>query len=273
MTSGGVVITGVSSGIGAAAARELARAGFTVFGTVRRGKDAAAVQAAGATPVIMDVTYRSSVTRACDTITRALGERPLAGLVNNAGMPGLGPVELLDLEQLRQTFEVNVFGVVSVTQAFLPLLRASRGRIVNVSSVSARIALPFAAPYAASKFALEGLSDSLRRELVGTGVDVIVIQPGSIRTAIWEKIATFDISRAKGTVYERPLEKMKATALRSGERGLPPEDVARAILSALAARRPPTRMLVVHGGTLKRRLFELLPDRWIDRMITKRLHP
>ena len=107
--------------------------------------------------------------------------------------------------------------------------------------------------------------ESLRRELVGTGVDVIVIQPGSIRTAIWEKIATFDVSRAKGTVYERPLEKMKAMALRSGERGLPAEDVARAILSALAARRPPTRMLVVHGGTLKRRLFELLPDRWIDR--------
>jgi NAD(P)-dependent dehydrogenase (short-subunit alcohol dehydrogenase family) len=270
MSQGGVVVTGVSTGIGAAALSVLRAAGFTVFGTVRRGKDAAAVEAAGATPVIMDVTYRSSVTRGCDTIARALGERPLAGLVNNAGMPGLGPVELLDLEDLRRTFEVNVFGVASVTQVFLPLLRASRGRIVNISSVSARIALPFAAPYAASKFALEGFSDSLRRELAGTGVEVILIQPGSIRTAIWEKIAAFDISRAKGTVYERPLERMREIALRSGAKGLPPDAVAQTILGALTTRRPPTRMLVSEGR-LKRRLVELLPDRWIDRMITKRL--
>ncbi|MBI4501027.1 MAG: SDR family NAD(P)-dependent oxidoreductase, partial [Gemmatimonadetes bacterium] len=172
VTRGGVIITGVSTGIGAATARELLAAGFAVFGTVRRGKDAPAVQAAGAVPLIVDVTYRSSVVRAYDTVARALGDLPLVGLVNNAGMPGLGPVELIDLEEVRRTFEVNVIGVVSMTQVFLPMLRAARGRIVNLSSVSARIALPFASSYAASKFALEGLSDSLRRELMGTGVDV-----------------------------------------------------------------------------------------------------
>jgi len=270
---GGVVVTGVSSGIGAATVHELVSAGFTVFGTIRRGKDAARVQAAGATPIIMDVTYQSSITRAYETITRMLGNRPLRGLVNNAGTPGIGPIELLDLEELRQTFAVNVFGVIGVTQVFLPLLRAFRGRIINISSVSARLALPFAGSYAASKFALEGLSDSLRRELAGTGVAVVVIQPGSIRTAIWEKIAAFDIRSARGTIYQVPLERIRSMALRSGERGLPPEMVARAVRRALTSRKPPTRILVVSGSKWRRKLLTLLPDGWLDRMIRRRLTP
>jgi NAD(P)-dependent dehydrogenase (short-subunit alcohol dehydrogenase family) len=261
----------VSSGIGEATMHDLVAAGFTVFGTIRRGKDAARVESAGATPIIMDVTYRSSVTRAYETVTRMLGNRPLRGLVNNAGTPGLGPIELLDLEELRRTFEVNVFGAIGVTQVFLPLLRASQGRVVNISSVSARLALPFAGSYAASKFALEGFSDSLRRELAGTGVAVVVIQPGSIRTAIWEKIAAFDIGRAKDTIYQRPLERIRSMALRSGEKGLPPEAVARSVRRALTSRRPPTRILVVSGSKWRQKLVRLLPDSWIDRMIVRRL--
>ena len=269
--NGAVVVTGASTGIGAATVRELAAAGYTVFGTVRRAKDTALVQAAGATPLTMDVTYRPGIVRAQESVARELGDRPLVGLVNNAGIPGVGPLELIDPEELRRTFEVNVFGVVTVTQVFLPMLRASRGRIVNISSVSAYLALPFAGPYAASKFALEAISDSLRRELLPAGVDVVVIQPGSIRTAIWEKIAAMDRSRIKDTIYEKPLEKLHQLAARSGAKGLPPENVARAVLRALRDHRPPTRILVVAGDPLGRRLLRLIPDRWIDRMVAKRL--
>lgn len=271
MTQGGVLVTGASTGIGAATVGALAAAGYTVFGTVRRAKDTAAVQAAGGTPLIMDVTYPPGIVRAEESVARALGDRPLVGLVNNAGIPGVGPLELIELEELRRTFEVNVFGVVAVTQAFLPRLRAARGRIVNISSVSARLALPFAGPYAASKFALEAISDSLRRELLPAGVDVIVIQPGSVRTAIWSKIAMLDRSRFKDTIYEKPLEKLHQMAARSGEKGLPPEEVARAILRALGDRRPPARILVVARDPLGRRLLRFVPERWIDRMIARRL--
>lgn len=265
------MVTGVSSGIGAATMWELLGAGYRVFGTVRRARDTAAVEAAGAIPVIMDVTMRSSVLRAQETVARLLGADPLAGLVNNAGVPGVGPIELLNLDELRQTFEVNVFGVVSVIQAFLPLLRASGGRIINISSVSGRLALPFGGSYAASKFALEGLSDSLRRELIGTGVDVVVIQPGSIRSAIWRKIAEVNLSAANATIYERPLEKMKQMAQRAAEKAEPAESVARAVVRAMSDPHPPTRMLVVSNGGFNRRLLRFLPDRWVDRAIAKRL--
>ena len=211
--------------------------------------------------------------RAREAVTRTLGSRPLVGLVNNAGVPAVGPLELIELDDLRRTFEVNVIGAVAVTQAFLPMLRAARGRVVNISSVSARLALPFAGPYAASKFALEAISDSLRRELATAGVEVIVIQPGSVRTAIWRKIAALDPKRFSGTIYERALERMRQMAARSGERGLPPETVARAILRALTARRPPTRVLVVSRGGWKHRLVRLMPDRWLDRMIARRVWP
>jgi NAD(P)-dependent dehydrogenase (short-subunit alcohol dehydrogenase family) len=266
-------VTGVSTGIGAAIVRELVAAGFQVFGTVRRAKDMGPVQAAGAVPIIVDVAHRASVVRAQDTVARALGERPLAGLVNNAGIPGVGPVELLDLEELRRIFEVNVLGAVAAIQSFLPMLRASRGRVVNISSVSARLALPFAGSYAASKFALEAISDSLRRELVGTGVEVVVIQPGSVQTAIWSKIAAVDLTATTGTIYAPALRKLREITLREAEKGLPPESVAQAVLRALTDVRPPTRILVVSKGALKRRLLQFIPDRWVDRMIAKRLKP
>ena len=182
MTRGGVLITGASAGIGAAVARELAVQGFTVFGTIRRAEDEAAVTAGGAIPIRMDVTDAPSITAARAEVERALGGKPLIGLVNNAGIPAAGPLELAPLAELRRALEVNLIGVVAVTQAFLPLLKTSRGRIVNMSSLSGRTALPFLGPYAASKFGLEAISDSLRRELSSVGVDVIVIQPGNIES-------------------------------------------------------------------------------------------
>ena len=266
----GVVVTGVSSGIGAATMWELLGAGYRVFGTVRRARDTAAVQAAGGFPIIMDVTMRTSVLRAQETVARALDGKPLLGLVNNAGVPGVGPVEFVDLDELRRVFDVNVFGVVSVTQAFLPMLRASRGRVINISSVSGRLALPFAGPYAASKFALEAFSDSLRRELLGTGVEVVVIQPGSVRSNIWGKTAAIELNGVKGTIYERAMDRLRQLAQRSAETAAQPQSVARAVLRALAHKKPPTRMLVVRGGW-KRNFLKFLPDRWVDRMINRRL--
>src|SRR2546427_671557 len=199
----GVVVTGASSGIGAAIARDLAARGFRVFGTVRREQDGAPLEAAHVVPVLMDVTDTASVARARDEVTRALAGAPLAALVNNAGIPSAGPLELVPLDQLRHVLEVNLVGAVAVTQAFLPLLKAARGRIVNISSAAGRGCLPFLGPYAASKFALEGASDSLRRELLPFGVRVIVVQPGSVQSRIWEKVERWDLSRYRGTPYER----------------------------------------------------------------------
>lgn len=265
MARGGVVVTGASTGIGRETARRLAQSGFEVYGTVRRPEDAAGLRADGVTPVTMDVTDRASITAARRAVLEAQADRPLVGLVNNAGIPAVGPLEFLPIEDLRRAFEVNVFGVVAVTQAFLPELRGSQGRIVNMSSVSGRIAMPFLGPYSASKFALEAISDSLRRELMPSGVKVIVIQPGSVRTPIWEKAtATADLERYRGTPYETLLPLVRDQALAGIQKGLPPSAVAEAVLEALTAPRPKTRYPVVRR-TLRFRLLQLVPDAVIDR--------
>src|SRR5437870_11231198 len=204
--NGGVVVTGASTGIGAAIARHLAGRGLRVFGTVRRAEDEIALTRDGVTALQMDVTDTASITRARGEVERALGTTPLIALVNNAGIPAAGPLELFPLDELRRVLEVNLIGVVAVTQAFLSLLKASRGRIVNMSSVAGRGALPFIGPYAASKFSLEAISDSLRRELLPFGVRVIVIEPGSFKTAIWRKVEAMDRRRNAGTPYEGALE-------------------------------------------------------------------
>lgn len=214
----------------------------------------------------LDVTDQASIAAARASVEVALDGAPMAALVNNAGIPAAGPLELLPLDELRRVLEVNLVGVVAVTQAFLPLLKAARGRIVNVSSVAGRVALPFMGPYAASKFALEAVSDSLRRELLPFGVAVIVIQPGSVRSRIWERVQAMDLRRYAGTPYERVLERFRARALQSGERGLPPEVVARTVSRVLMMRRPLARVLVVES-LLAQRILEWLPDHWLDRLI------
>jgi NAD(P)-dependent dehydrogenase (short-subunit alcohol dehydrogenase family) len=265
-----VVVTGASTGIGAAIARDLAGRGFQVFGTVRRAEDAAALERAGMTPVRMDVTDTESITRARVEVERALAGGPLAGLVNNAGIPAAGPLELLPLDEFRQVLEVNVIGALAVTQAFLPLLRAGRGRIVNISSVAGRSVLPFMGPYAASKFALEAVSDALRRELRPFGVLVTVIEPGSFQSRIWSKVESADLGRYRGTPYERVLERFRQAALKSAERAPPPDKVARAVARALTARRPPIRVVVTPHGWIER-VWLWLPDRWLDWLIYRTL--
>src|SRR5216117_3172488 len=224
----GVVVTGASTGIGAAIARDLSGRGFRVFGTVRRAEDEAALERAGVTAVRMDVTDPASIARAREQVERALAGAPLQGLVNNAGIPAAGPLELFPLDELRQVLEVNLIGALAVTQAFLPLLKASRGRIVNMSSIAGLGALPFMGPYAASKFALEAMSDSLRRELLPFGVRVIVIEPGSVQSRIWDKVAAMDLDRYRATTYGPVLERFRDAALRGAKQAPPAEMVARA---------------------------------------------
>lgn len=259
------MVTGASTGIGRETARRLATGGFEVFGTVRRAPDADSLRAEGIAPVFMDVTDGGSIAAARMTVLAALGERSLVGLVNNAGVPAAGPLEFLPLDQLRRVLEVNVVGVVAVTQAFLPDLRRSQGRIVNVSSISGRIAMPFGGPYSASKFALEAISDSLRRELQASGVRVIVIEPGSVRTPIWEKIDERDLDRYRDTPYASLLPLIRNQALAGVRRGLPPQAVADAVLQALTANRPKARMVVVRRK-LRFRILRLLPDLVLDRL-------
>jgi NAD(P)-dependent dehydrogenase (short-subunit alcohol dehydrogenase family) len=265
-----VVVTGASTGIGLDACRELAAHRFRVFGTVRRPEDEAALRAVGATPLLLDVTSQASIRAARDQVSALLDSALLAGLVNNAGISGAGPIELLELDEFRRMFEVNALGAVAVTQEFLPLLKEARGRIVNISSVSGRIAPPFMAPYAASKFALEAISDCMRHELYPFGIRVIVIQPGIIHTPIWKKGASRDLSPVRNTIYEKVMTHMRDGAASVDHRAMPPSRVSRAILHALTARRPAARIPVVQNRMLYR-LRSLVPDRVRDRRVARYL--
>jgi NAD(P)-dependent dehydrogenase (short-subunit alcohol dehydrogenase family) len=268
MTHGGVLVTGASSGIGAAIARELAVRGFNVFGTVRNAEDEATLAARDVVPIRMDVTDARSIAAARAEVEQALGGEPLAGVVNNAGIPAAGPLELVPLADLRRVLEVNLVGAVAVIQAFLPLLKASRGRIVNISSLAGRTALPFMGPYAASKFGLEAASDSLRRELAPFGVGVVVIEPGNIQSKIWDKVEAMDLGRYRGTPYERVLERFRTEALRGGRNAPAAALVARAVLRALTARRPPTRIIVSARPWIDGVIVRM-PDRILDWLIGK----
>src|SRR3954463_16699243 len=189
--SGGVLITGASTGIGEATALRLDRAGFRVFAGVRKAEDGQRPQARGRDGLRgvepLDVTDADQIAAAARLVEQELGGDPLRGIVNNAGIGIGGPLEGLELDDFRQTLEVNTTSQLAVTQAFLPLLRRSKGRIVNMSSIGGRVAQPFAGPYIASKFALEGVTAVLRVELLEWGIDVIAIEPGTIATPIWEK--------------------------------------------------------------------------------------
>src|SRR3954463_9425555 len=232
MASGTVLVTGASTGIGEATVVHLKALGFDAVGAVRKDDDAERLEARGVRTVRIDVTDADQIAAARDE----LGDIALAGLVNNAGIAVAAPLEFLPVDRLRQQLEINLIGQMAVTQAFLPALRRARGRIVMVSSIGGRVALPLVSPYNASKFALEAISDSLRRELRPHGVDVIVIEPGGVKTPIWGKgNATADeIQEGMPPEAERLYGAMvaalrKETAKIEGERGIEPREVAEAI--------------------------------------------
>lgn len=276
-----VVITGVSSGIGYATAQELVTYGYQVFGSVRNAEDAERVRAdlgLAFHPLILDVTDAESLQAAVQEVTEYMEGDHLVGLINNAGIAVAGPLMHIDLDDLRYQLEVNVVGMVAATQAFLPLLGARPnppeppGRIINLSSVSGHTAYPFLAPYAASKYAVEALSDGLRRELMLYGIDVIVMVLGAVQTPLWDRPehqALLD--RFAATDYAESAAKMYEMATRSGREGMPVEKVALAIRLALEASTPKARYVLANNWWLGWLLPRRLPTRLMDWAIAKQL--
>jgi len=274
MATGTVLVTGASTGIGEATVLHLKTLGFDAIGAVRKDEDAERLEGRGVRTVRIDVTNADQIAAARDE----LGDAPLAGLVNNAGVAVAAPLEFLPIEQLRYQLEINVIGQAAVTQAFLPALRQGRGRIVNVSSIGGRVALPLVGAYNTSKFALEGMSDAWRRELRPFGVDVVLIEPGGVKTPIWGKsTGTAEAMLDDGPPEVRQLygELIEGVRTRTQkiarETGSDPSEVAEAIGTALTADRPRTRYLVGRDAKLRARMAKVLPDRVMDRMILRAL--
>jgi len=274
-----VVVTGVSTGIGWGAAKVMTKAGFRVFGSVRKEEDAKRLSAefgANFVPVIFDVLDEKAVRAAAATVRTALNGRKLFGLVNNAGIAVAGPITYIPVEEFRKQIDVNLTGVVIATQAFGPLLgvdpdlKGAPGRIVNISSVGGKTATPFLGPYNASKFGLEGLSESLRREMMFFGVDVIVIAPGAVATAIWGKTGENELARYANTPYATQLAKLQKFAAEQGRKGLKPERLGRAIMHALTTAKPKVRYTVTPEPFLNW-MLNTLPKRMTDRMVAGRL--
>ena len=243
---GAVLVTGTSTGIGRTTALHLDRQGFNVFATVRNEGDAQALCSEASdrlVPVLMDVADQDSIERAKEQVTRIVGHAGLAGLVNNAGIGFISPLEFFPMDEVRRIFEINVFGLLAVTQAFLPLLRQNRGRIVNISSTASIFVMPFHGPYSASKMAINGISNALRRELKPLGVQVSMVVCGSISTPIWEKAkalsnrALGELSTEAMEIYAEHYRKVHEFFFKMGEAGVPPEEVARKIAHALTAKR------------------------------------
>ena len=271
MPTGTVLVTGASTGIGEATVLHLRELGFDPIAAVRKDEDAERLEGQGLRTTRIDVTDAGQIAAARE----ALGDQPLAGLVNNAGIAVAAPLEFLPIDRLRQQLEINLIGQVAVTQAFLPALRRARGRIVNVSSIGGRVALPLVSPYNASKFGLEGVSDSLRRELRGQGVDVILIEPGGVKTPIWQKgnklaseMMDAEMPAEAGQLYGRMIEAVRArTRSIEQETGIEPREVAQVIGTALTASRPRARYLVGRDAKTRALMARILPDRVMDRLI------
>jgi NAD(P)-dependent dehydrogenase (short-subunit alcohol dehydrogenase family) len=270
-----VVITGASSGIGRACAKLLADRGFFVFAGVRRDADGARLEreAGGMlTPIELDVTDEGSIRRAVRSVRENLDGNGLGGLVNNAGIGVAAPVEYLSPEALRRQFDVNVFGQIAVTQAFLPLLHRARGRIVNMGSVGSRLSMPFGGALAASKSALNALNDALRLELHPFGIHVSIVEPGAIHTPAAEKMlgnidATLGALPPEGAArYGEMLRVSLSRGYEHETNGSPPELVAAAVHRALTAWRPRSRYLVGKDARLMAALPRLLPDGLLDRL-------
>ena len=272
-----VVITGASTGIGAACALHLDRLGFVVFAGVRKSEDGVALQKAGSdrlVPLELDVTDRTTIQKSHAVVFEASKDRGLFGLINNAGIAVVGPLEAVPISDLRQQLEVNVIGQVAVTQAFLPLIRQARGRIINMGSIAGRAAMPLMGPYSASKFALEAITDALRLEVQQWGIHVSIIEPGAIATPIWNKSAIEAAERETAIETElRALYKPVVAAVRkvvgeASKRAISPDAVAKVVEAALTSTNPKTRYLVGNDAKLRALMAKLLPDRISDKLLT-----
>ena len=272
------VVTGASSGIGRASVRKMIEAGWRVFATVRKSEDGASLRSAfggGVTPLFLDVTDRASITAAAEQVGSQLQGQGLDGLVNVAGIGMARPIEYVALSDLQEAFDVNVFGQIAVTQALLPLLRKARGRIVNISSVGAHIAIPFGSLINASKSAFGMFSDGLRLELRPFGIRVLTIEPGSIATPAVEKTlgnieaVIRNLPDAAVTQYGDMLRRFAHRAYEREMKGSPPEVVADAVRHALTAARPRTRYRVGKDAKLLTTMPKILPDAILDAIVLR----
>jgi NAD(P)-dependent dehydrogenase (short-subunit alcohol dehydrogenase family) len=273
-----VVVTGASTGIGWGSCKVLVEKGFRVFGSVRKQADADRLSEGigpGFVPILMDVTKAEEVKAAAVQVGQALGKQRLFGLVNNAGVAVSGALLELPADELRRQMEVNVVGPLLVTQAFAPLLGSDpgregpAGRIVQISSVGGKMGFPFIGAYIASKHALEGMSTVLRQELMLYGIDVIVIGPGAVNTAMIDKAEALDLSRFQGSDYAECAERVQSYFVNEGRAGLKPEVLGEAIWHSLAVGKPKARYAVVAGRLKNWTLPRLLPTRVVDGIVAK----
>ena len=274
-TERAVVVTGASTGIGKAIALALDARGLRVFAGVRKEADGEELRREAGpclTPVLLDVTDDSSIARAVETVAKLANGR-LYGLVNNAGVGLGGPLELVPITETRELFEVNVIGLLAVTKAFMPLLRTAHGRVVNIGSLAGILAMPGASSYAASKFAVQAITDSLRVELEPFGVQVTIVDPGAIESALWEK----GRAQKKAILEAAPQELMDLYAplieigKRLGEHPrdiLPPSSVADYVVHALTSKKPKVRYLVGPGPKKASRLARM-PVRLRDSLLRR----
>ena len=278
---GAVVITGTSTGIGAACALRLGDEGFCVFAGVRREADGEALQRLTSrplTPLLIDITDVAMIAAAADTVAQAVGDRGVAGLVNNAGIVRPGPLEFQPMDDLRTQLEVNLFGHVAVTQAFLPLLRLGKGRMVNVGSIGGRLVLPLHGGYSASKFAMEAVTDAFRLELRQWDIKVSLVDPGGSATAIFDKtLAAIDQMEhglhTRGIdLYDDQLVAVRALVKKTAAQAAPADDVAKAVTAALTAKRPKTRYLAGKGAKAIAVVAKTLPDRLKDLAVARGAH-
>ncbi|SMD37205.1 Short-chain dehydrogenase [Reichenbachiella faecimaris] len=277
MTKGNILITGASTGIGAACAKKFVDEGYTVYGSVRKQEDANRLtEALGESfqPLFFDVTNESAIRKAAEELTSQVEGQGLKLLINNAGIAVTGAVELLDVEAYRKQYEVNYFGLIAVTQAFLPLLGAKRnyestpGKIINMSSIASKRAMPFMTPYSSSKAALDSFTEGLRRELLIYGIDAVTINPGPIRTPIWDKLdVNFD--DVKGTVYESILKRFIKLVNKEASEAIDSDDFARRVFKTFINKSPKVSNVVIKNKFLKYNLVSLVPARKVDSFIKK----
>lgn len=273
-----VVVTGASTGIGRATALHLDSLGLRVFAGVRRDEDGESLRRDSSTrltPIRLDVTDSGQVAEVTRVVRDAVRDSRLAGIVNNAGIAVAGPVEFVPLEKWREQLEVNVLGVVSMVQSFTPLLRESRGRIVTIGSLGGRLAQPMVGPYCTSKHALEAISDVLRLELRPWDISVSLIQPGAVKTPIWDKGLRAGAELLRNappevlTLYGAAVDIATRMSAHENETGVDPIEVARAVEHALLSARPRTRYPVGRQAKLLIPLSRLLPDRLKDELLLR----
>ena len=276
-----VLVTGVSSGIGKAIAEELLNNDFFVIGSVRKKEDAKYFEdnySKNFKKVMFDVTKKKEIETAKKEVEKILSENKsyLCSIVNNSGIALGGPVRYLDVDIFRKQFEVNFFGLIEVTKCFLDLLIENnkyemKNKIINIGSISGKRAYPFVAPYTSSKHALEGFSDALRRELLIHNLDVVLIQPGPIKSAIWEKAPSIEDNPFLKTEYEIPLRKFFKGYIQMGMNGLNPQIIGQRVVKILMTNKPNTRYVITPQKIKNYLMPGFLPDRWVDRLTGKML--